>query len=60
MLEGFGTHEVRVHQEYADPYENREQDSRDLNEPPNNINGALGIFSAFNSVAIPFEVIRDE
>lgn len=63
ILEGLGAHEVRVYrvnQEYADLYENREQDSRDLNEPPNNINGALGIFSAFNSVAIPFEVIRDE
>lgn len=61
ILEGIGSHEVRVYrvnQEYADLYENREQDSRDLNEPPNNVDGALGIFSAFNSVSVPFEVIR--
>ena len=62
ILEGLGTHEVRVYrvnQEYADLYENREQDSRDLNEPPSNVSGALGIFSAFNSVAVPFVVERD-
>ncbi len=63
LLEGLGSHEVRVYrvnQEYADLYNNREQDSRDLNEPPDNINGALGIFSAFNSIAIPFEVKHTE
>lgn len=63
ILEGIGSHEARVYrvnQEYADLYESRVQDSRDLNEPPNNIDGALGIFSAFNSTAIPFEVKREE
>lgn len=63
ILEGIGAHEARVYrvnQEYADLYESRVQDSRDLNEPPNNIDGALGIFSAFNSTAIPFEVKREE
>ena len=63
ILDGLGAHEVRVYrvnQEYADLYENREQDSRDLNEPPSNVDGALGIFSAFNSVAIPFNVVRDD
>lgn len=46
----------RVNQEYADLYENLEQDSRDLNEPPTNIKNGLGIFSAFNSQQVYFEV----
>ena len=63
LLEGIGDHEVRVYrvnQEYADLYDNRTQDSRDLNQPPDNIAGALGIFSAFNSVAANFEVKRED
>lgn len=48
----------RVNQEYADLYENLEQDSRDLNEPPTNIKNGLGIFSAFNSQSAYFEVIK--
>ncbi len=48
----------RVNQEYADLYENLEQDSRDLNEPPTNIKNGLGIFSAFNSLNVYFEVKR--
>ncbi|MFK7847386.1 MAG: DUF4249 family protein [Rhodothermales bacterium] len=63
ILEGLGFHEAkvyRVNQEYADLYDNRTQDSRDLNEPPDNIDGALGIFSAFNSMSVPFEVKREE
>ncbi len=35
------------------------EDSRDLNEPPTSIEGALGVFSAFNSVAVHFEVARE-
>lgn len=46
----------RVNQEYADLYENLNQDSRDLNEPPTNIKGGLGIFSAFNSQNVYFEI----
>ncbi|NQU88740.1 MAG: DUF4249 family protein [Mariniphaga sp.] len=46
----------RVNQEYADLYENLEQDSRDLNEPPTNIRNGLGIFSAFNSQNVYFRV----
>ena len=38
-----------MNQEYADLYEGRVQDSRDLNEPPSNILGGLGVFSAFAS-----------
>jgi len=61
VLEHLGSHRARVYrvnQEYADLYENREQDSRDLNEPPDNIIGGLGVFSAFNSEEIFFEVVR--
>ena len=51
-LTHLGEHRVRlyrVNQEYADLYEGRVQDSRDLNEPPSNIRGGLGVFSAFAS-----------
>jgi len=61
-LVSFGTYEVRVYhinQEYAALYENRTQDSRDLNEPPSNVQNALGIFSAFNSQEAFFEVARE-
>lgn len=49
----------RVNQEYADLYENLEQDSRDLNEPPTNIKNGLGIFSAFHSQSVYFEVKKN-
>jgi hypothetical protein len=49
----------RVNQEYADLYDNLEQDSRDLNEPPTNIKNGLGIFSAFNSQTVYFEVVKE-
>lgn len=61
-LVSFGTYSVKVYhinQEYAALYENREQDSRDLNEPPSNVQNALGIFSAFNSQEAFFEVVPD-
>ena len=51
-LTHLGEHRIRlyrVNQEYADLYEGRVQDSRDLNEPPSNIRGGLGVFSAFSS-----------
>lgn len=61
QLEHLGSHLAivyRVNKEYADLYNNRVQDSRDLNEPPSNIRGGLGVFSAFNSVAREFELVR--
>lgn len=61
-LVSFGTYVVKVYhinKEYADLYENRNQDSRDLNEPPSNVQNALGVFSAFNSDEVIFEVVRD-
>jgi hypothetical protein len=62
-LTHFGLHEVTlygVNSEYADLYEGRTQDTRDLNEPPTNIQGGLGVFSAFAGrktyfVAVPKE-----
>lgn len=61
-LVSFGTYAVKVYhinQEYAQLYENRQQDSRDLNEPPSNVQNALGVFSAFNSQEVYFEVVRE-
>ena len=61
QLEHLGPHRAivyRVNQEYADLYDNRLQDSRDLNEPPSNIKGGLGVFSAFNSDAREFWLVR--
>jgi hypothetical protein len=60
-LSFLGRHRVkiyRVNQEYADLYGSRQQDSRDLNEPLTNIRNGLGVFSAFNSSAVYFEVIQ--
>jgi hypothetical protein len=57
-----GTYRVtvyRVNQEYADLYQSRSQDSRDLNEPLTNIQNGLGVFSAFNSGQVCFEVIKE-
>lgn len=54
---GYVVKVYRVNQEYADMYENLEQDSRDLNEPPTNIKNGLGIFSAFHSQNVYFEVM---
>ena len=58
-LSWFGRHRVklyRVNEEYADLYEGLNQDSRDLNEPPSNVRGALGVFSAFSADSAFFEV----
>ena len=58
-LVSYGPYIVRVYhinEEYAALYENRQQDSRDLNEPPSNVRNALGVFSAFNSQTALFFV----
>lgn len=62
MMTHFGNHVVkvyRVNQEYADLYESRDQDSRDLNEPMTNIENGLGVFSAFNSNSVYFELLEN-
>ena len=54
-----GLHRItiyKVNSEYVDLYEYREQDSRDLQEPLTNIEGGLGIFTAFNSSSVTFTV----
>lgn len=61
VLSQYGTYRVRlfrVNTEYVDLYQTAEQDSRSLNEPLNNINNGLGIFTAFSSDSIFFEVTR--
>lgn len=47
----------RVNREYADLYESRSQDSRNLNEPITNIKNGLGVFSAFASDTSRFYVL---
>jgi len=61
-LEVMGAHRVtvyRVNDEYADLYDNQDQDSRDLNAPPTNIEGGLGLFTAFNGASTTFDVVRE-
>jgi len=61
-FEVFGIHYVsvyRVNDEYAALYESREQDSRDLNEPPSNIRGGVGVFSGFSTVLTSFTIIKE-
>ena len=61
LIEFLGLHEIRVYRvnrEYVDLYESREQDTRDLNEPLTNIEGGLGVFSAFNSSKTYMTVIQ--
>tara|TARA_Y100000815_G_scaffold11236_1_gene10087 strand:+ start:2631 stop:3485 length:855 start_codon:yes stop_codon:yes gene_type:complete len=48
----FGRHDIvlfHVQTDYVLLYQSSGQNSRDLNEPYNNINGGLGMFTAFNS-----------
>ena len=59
-LTHFGTHRViftSVNDEYVNLYNSLNQDSRELNEPYSNIENGLGIFTAFNSDTLYFEVI---
>ncbi|MBK7104757.1 MAG: DUF4249 family protein [Ignavibacteriae bacterium] len=58
----FGRHAAivyKVNQEYADLYESRTQDSRNLNEPISNIDNGLGVFSAFASDTVYFNVVSE-
>ncbi len=55
-----GQHVLRlyhVNKEYADLYRSRVQDSRTLNEPLTNVQNGLGIFSAFASDSLYFNVV---
>ncbi|MCP4178740.1 MAG: DUF4249 domain-containing protein [bacterium] len=56
----YGIHRVKVYsvnKEYSDLYESMNQDSRELNEPISNITNGLGVFTAFSSDSISFEIL---
>lgn len=60
QLTHFGTHRViftSVNDEYVNLYNSLNQDTRELNEPYSNIKNGLGIFTAFNSDTLYFEVV---
>lgn len=60
-LQTYGLHVAKVYKvnkEYEDLFNNLEQDSRDLNEPPSNISGALGIFTAFAADSVFFNIVK--
>ncbi len=60
-FESYGRHKVKVYrgnQEYADLFNNPEQDSRDLTSPPTNIDNGFGIFSAFAADSVYFDIVR--
>ena len=57
----YGRHRARVYrvnEEYVDLFKFGEQDPTRLSEPPTNIENGLGIFTAFNSVSLDFQVSR--
>lgn len=59
LLTTYGLHSVklfRINQEYVDLFSSFQQDSRNLNEPLTNIEGGVGIFTAFSSQEVFFEV----
>ncbi len=54
-----GQHRIKIYtvnSEYADLYSSRNQDSRDLQEPLTNIEGGLGVFTAFSCDSAFFNV----
>lgn len=58
----YGLHKATIYsvnRDYVNLYEEREQDSRQLNEPPTNIENGLGIFTSFSSKSIYFRIRRD-
>lgn len=57
----FGKHKAKIYkvnQEYADLYNNRQQDSRNLSEPITNIVNGLGIFTGFSYAEVSFTVSK--
>ena len=61
-FESYGRHRAkvyRVNQEYADLFNNPEQDSRDLGDPPSNVVNGFGIFSAFSADSVFFDIVRE-
>ena len=57
----YGKHKAKIYkvnQEYADLYNNRQQDSRNLSEPITNIVNGLGIFTGFSYAEVSFTVSK--
>ncbi|MEI7423189.1 MAG: DUF4249 family protein [Prolixibacteraceae bacterium] len=57
----YGKHKAKIYkvnQEYADLYNNRQQDSRNLSEPITNIINGLGIFTGFSYAEVTFTVSK--
>jgi hypothetical protein len=60
-FESYGRHRVkvyRVNQEYADLFDNPTQDSRDLTAAPTNVVNGFGLFSAFTTDSVFFDIVR--
>lgn len=60
-LQNYGSYRAilyRINQEYADLYADQLQDSRNLNEPPTNIENGLGIFTGISSDTVIFEISK--
>ncbi|GEM_PF-141532 len=60
-LQNYGSYRAilyRINQEYADLYADQLQDSRNLNEPPTNVQNGLGIFTGISSDTVLFEISK--
>ena len=49
----------KINQDYVSLFETAVQDGTELNEPPSNIINAFGIFTAFASDTVSFEIVRE-
>ena len=61
-LQNYGKYMVtlyKINQDYVSLFESEVQDGTELNDPPSNIINAFGIFTAFASDTISFEIVRD-
>ena len=61
-LQNYGKYLVtlyKINQDYVSLFESEVQDGTELNDPPSNIINAFGIFTAFASDTISFEIVRE-
>lgn len=61
-LKNYGRYKVtlyKINKDYYSLFENQQQDGHELNEPPSNVINAFGVFSAFASDSIFFEISRE-
>ena len=62
-ISAYGTHRVSVYRanpQYVEMFQFGTQDPNELGEPPSNIENGLGIFTAFSSATVLFQVTRLE